>query len=508
MHLCTRFVPMIELKLVDAILDFRRISNQNRSGCFDVRLSWSREGFKNASPPLQILLVGSTSPSGVTNVPISTKHQRISILVIPLPLMDSSTIPTSSEPSINVGSTSGETGMYLTRIVSPNPLGQVHGNMPNQAASNRLEYTETSRRILKEPRTRSKQIPFRKPPGHIAQVEKHNEHRKASLTVHVPLSADLNLAANSRISSNFSGTTISEILDLDPSQSASPESTEQAELDTACQPVHGNTPISKYLPDEAQFHFDNSLQVQAQDLPTIIIPKHTQLFRDDPSISVTYDRVWDPLAPSFQGPELPKDASIPQPYPSPAPTTRSMSFSLPSNYTEPNIHHAPSIPPTYTVAPNDDPPTPAWKIASQSIVKAPKGPELARLEDCLSEDIAIRAVLNGWNSIGERWELPPFWRVIRVLDELIFGKFNPVVRLASLRVVHLLMRYHSDPSPERAKNMPKFYNLKYTPSLQSHKKRLTRRQRHGFRRRLQHRKLPPLAGHSRPRTEPPRFLPL
>jgi hypothetical protein len=41
------------------------------------------------------------------------------------------------------------------------------------------------------------------------------------------------------------------------------------------------------------------------------------------------------------------------------------------------------------------------------------------------------------------------------------------VRLASLRVVHLLMRYHSDPSPERARTMPKFYNLKYVSPLPS-----------------------------------------
>jgi len=44
---------------------------------------------------------------------------------------------------------------------------------------------------------------------------------------------------------------------------------------------------------------------------------------------------------------------------------------------------------------------------------------------------------------------------------LIFGKFDRVVRLASLKVVHLLMGYHSDSSPERARTIPKFYNLKY-----------------------------------------------
>ena len=111
--------------------------------------------------------------------------------------------------------------------------------------------------------------------------------------------------------------------------------------------------------------------------------------------------------------------------------------------------------------PNDDPPVPSFQIASHILMNNPRGPDLARLEDCLSEDIPIRVVFQGWDSIGERWELPPFCQIIRVLDELIFGKFDRVARLASLRDVQLSVRYHSDSSPERERTMPKFYNLKY-----------------------------------------------
>ncbi|KAN0110725.1 hypothetical protein V8E51_007112 [Hyaloscypha variabilis] len=375
--------------------------------------------------------------------------------------MESLAISTSSSGIIGkVGSTTSQADIPLPQNFSSNSPGQIYKGMPYQGTPNDLSEADNSRRAIKESRSRSKQIPFRRPPGYV-QLGRHDQYsNKAPLTVHVPTFAEMNVSSKGGGSSKFRGTTINEILDLDASQPTSPESIEQAESDAACQSAHRETSISKHQPKEARFHFNDSFQVQAQDFPTINIPEYTQLVRDDPSIAITYDRVWDPFAPPSQRLELPKETATFQSYRSPVTMTRFMSFSLLSNYTEPNIHHAPLPLPSSSALATSEPPTPAWKIASQLIVKAPKGPELARLEDCVSEDIAIRAVLNGWDSIGEPWELPPFWRVIRVLDELIFGKFSPVVRLASLRVVHLLMRYHSDPPPERAKNMPKFYNLK------------------------------------------------
>lgn len=101
-----------------------------------------------------------------------------------------------------------------------------------------------------------------------------------------------------------------------------------------------------------------------------------------------------------------------------------------------------------------------WSFSSRSMLAGPKGAELAHLEDCLSEDIPIRAIIHGWDSIGERWELPPFWQIIRQLDENLFFLFGPVERLGVFRIVHLLMRFHSDPSPRRAATLPPFYNSK------------------------------------------------
>jgi hypothetical protein len=101
-----------------------------------------------------------------------------------------------------------------------------------------------------------------------------------------------------------------------------------------------------------------------------------------------------------------------------------------------------------------------WKFSSRSMLAGPKGAELAHLEDCLAEDVPIRAVLHGWDSIGESWELPPFWQIIRQLDENLFFMFDPIERLGVFRIVHLLMRFHSDPSAKRASTLPKFFNSK------------------------------------------------
>jgi hypothetical protein len=99
-----------------------------------------------------------------------------------------------------------------------------------------------------------------------------------------------------------------------------------------------------------------------------------------------------------------------------------------------------------------------WQLASQSLVHGPKGSRLAELEDVLSEDILVRAIVWGWNSIGERWELPPFWQIIRQLDESMFFLFGPIERMGMFRIVHQLMRYHADPTPERAATIPPFYS--------------------------------------------------
>jgi hypothetical protein len=101
-----------------------------------------------------------------------------------------------------------------------------------------------------------------------------------------------------------------------------------------------------------------------------------------------------------------------------------------------------------------------WLVASKVLSRQPKGCRLSELEDCLSEDIPIRAVLYGWGALGGIQELSPFWRILRYLDEVCWGGYDRdcVERLAVLRLSHLLMRFFSDRSDKRAADLPPFYH--------------------------------------------------
>lgn len=338
----------------------------------------------------------------------------------------------------------------------------------------------TSQRRMKEPSSYHKRIPIGRPSGHVAPLDRQVGHRKKDpLKVPAPPLVEINVAKKGGGLSKHTGITSSEeLLDMDLGEPTIPAPVTDIDSTVSHQATEEINPISveRYLPNETNFYFSDSLQVPAQDVPTGDT-EHNHLIQDSgldnvSAIPITYKRVWDPFSPQSQSGSPTDTATTHQPYPSHVSSTHPTRFDAPSSSAEPNIH-----PPTSSLSsasksmiPNDDPPVPNFQIASHTLMNTPRGRDLARLEDCLSEDIPIRAVLQGWDSIGERWELPPFWQTIRVLDELIFGNFDTVVRLASLRVVHLLMRYHSDPSPERARTMPKFYNLKYVCLLSSSRK--------------------------------------
>jgi hypothetical protein len=55
-------------------------------------------------------------------------------------------------------------------------------------------------------------------------------------------------------------------------------------------------------------------------------------------------------------------------------------------------------------------------------------------------DIAIRAVLNGWNAVTKKYALDPLWAILRHADEAIFGRCDAIERLAVLRVMILMIR--------------------------------------------------------------------
>jgi hypothetical protein len=101
-----------------------------------------------------------------------------------------------------------------------------------------------------------------------------------------------------------------------------------------------------------------------------------------------------------------------------------------------------------------------WRYANEVLTKPTKtSRDLNELEDLAADDTPVRALIEGWDSVERRYggQLPPSWQKLRRIDEVIFGSCNIRERLAIMRVMHKLLRFHTDPTPERCSKVPPWY---------------------------------------------------
>jgi len=112
-----------------------------------------------------------------------------------------------------------------------------------------------------------------------------------------------------------------------------------------------------------------------------------------------------------------------------------------------------NAPPGYRPPPN------IWRSACEALSSRERLPsEIMRIEDAYAEDIPVRAIIEGWDSVTAFYGgLPPLWQKLRQIDEIVFQGMEIKERLACLRVMHLLYSYHSEPTPERRKRLPSWY---------------------------------------------------
>ncbi|KAL3456843.1 hypothetical protein BJX64DRAFT_269897 [Aspergillus heterothallicus] len=71
-------------------------------------------------------------------------------------------------------------------------------------------------------------------------------------------------------------------------------------------------------------------------------------------------------------------------------------------------------------------------------------------------DIAIRAVLHGWDAVTHLYPLDPIWNMLRAADEGLWHTCGTLERLSTIRVVNLMLRYLSDPSEQNLSQLPRF----------------------------------------------------
>jgi hypothetical protein len=101
-----------------------------------------------------------------------------------------------------------------------------------------------------------------------------------------------------------------------------------------------------------------------------------------------------------------------------------------------------------------------WRYANEVLTRPTKSSrDLNELEDLAADDTPVRALIEGWDSVERRYggQLPPSWQKLRRIDEVIFGSCNIRERLAIMRVMHKLLRFHTDPTPDRCSQVPPWY---------------------------------------------------
>ncbi|KAH7125858.1 hypothetical protein EDB81DRAFT_810072, partial [Dactylonectria macrodidyma] len=112
------------------------------------------------------------------------------------------------------------------------------------------------------------------------------------------------------------------------------------------------------------------------------------------------------------------------------------------------------------------PPLNKWRAANECLGKSTL---LSRAEinaeDRTSEDTPVRAILKGWDSVERDGMMTESWRKLRGVDEVCFKTCSPVERLAILRMMHLLMTYHGDPTLERHASVPRWFLMRPSQTL-------------------------------------------
>lgn len=99
-----------------------------------------------------------------------------------------------------------------------------------------------------------------------------------------------------------------------------------------------------------------------------------------------------------------------------------------------------------------------WRFANEVLSGRPNLPgHVLTLEDATAEDTPVRAMIEGWEAVETSGRLPPLWQKLRRIDEVIFPTCSRVERLAIMRLMHLLYRYHAGPTAERKADLPTWY---------------------------------------------------
>lgn len=99
-----------------------------------------------------------------------------------------------------------------------------------------------------------------------------------------------------------------------------------------------------------------------------------------------------------------------------------------------------------------------WRFANEILSQRTKHQaEIARASDHCTDDVPIRAILEGWDAVEKHGALDPSWRMLRSIDQNLFANCPKTERLAIMRLMHRLLRFHSNPASEWGSRVPRWY---------------------------------------------------
>ncbi|KAK9786222.1 putative Transporter [Seiridium cardinale] len=107
---------------------------------------------------------------------------------------------------------------------------------------------------------------------------------------------------------------------------------------------------------------------------------------------------------------------------------------------------------------NSSQPRSLWRSSNDFLKGSRKVPsnELTQA-DQQADDIPVRVLLEGWDAIAKSGQLSPLWAKLREIDELQFSNCGDVERLAILRMMHSLLKFHVEPTLDHCTNLPQWY---------------------------------------------------
>ncbi|KAM0241367.1 hypothetical protein ACHAP5_007641 [Fusarium lateritium] len=99
-----------------------------------------------------------------------------------------------------------------------------------------------------------------------------------------------------------------------------------------------------------------------------------------------------------------------------------------------------------------------WRAVNEILQKPTRlSEEELAIEVYDGEDIAVKAIVEGWDSVESAGRMTPTWRKLRSVDELCFSRCADTERLAAMRMCHTLLTYHGDPTLARRDTVPRWF---------------------------------------------------